>query len=52
MKRLFVLLILILPYIKAFSQGKTVVDDIAINAKIFFLNQDTYFYTYSQALTF
>ncbi len=52
MKRIFVLLILLLPFIKTFSQEKTIVDDIAINAKIFFLNQDTSYYTYSQALSF
>ena len=50
-KKNYILLLLLLPFIKVFSQ--TVANaDIVTNVKIFFLNQDTAFYTNNQALHF
>lgn len=52
-KSLYILLLLLLPYIKVFSQKPAIANsDIVTNIKIFFLNQDTSFYTNSQALNF
>jgi hypothetical protein len=52
-KRLFLILLLLLPYVKVFSQRSAVtISDIVTNAKIFFLGQDSSFYTNSQALNF
>jgi|688.fasta_scaffold259439_2 hypothetical protein len=52
-KGLFILLLLLLPFVKVFSQRSAVTtSDIVTNAKIFFLNHDTSFYTNSQALNF
>lgn len=52
-KSLYILLLLLLPFIKLFSQKQVINNsDIITNVKIFFLNQDTSFYTNSQALNF
>jgi len=52
-KYLCILAFLLFPFAKVFSQQQTITNsDIVTNAKIFFLNQDTSFYTYSQTLHF
>ncbi|HMO63585.1 MAG TPA: hypothetical protein PKC30_16955 [Saprospiraceae bacterium] len=52
-KSLYILVFLLLSFVKVFSQEQTITNpDIVTNAKIFFLNQDTSFYTNSQALYF
>ncbi|HSI91208.1 MAG TPA: hypothetical protein VK927_08835, partial [Adhaeribacter sp.] len=48
-----ILLLLLLSFLKGFSQKQEITEtDIFTNAKVFFLNQDTSFYTSVQALNF